>query len=190
MKEDVAVKVGKYEFNSRLFVGTGKYDTFELMRDSLAASGTELVTFVVRRVNIDKPDEESLLDYVDREKYTWLPNTAGCKTVDEVVRTAYLSREAAKSDLIKVEVIPDAETLLPDVVGSIEATKVLADEGFTVMTYTTGDPIIAGKLIDAGAAAVMPLASPIGSGQGFVDYTYINIILKRLIFVSITFSTG
>lgn len=177
--QDKELKVGKHTFRSRLFVGTGKYTTFQIMKEALEASGAELVTFAVRRVNLNNPNEESLLDYIDRKKYTFLPNTAGCATVDEAVRVAHLARAAGYTDLIKLEVIDDLETLLPDVAATVEATKVLVRDGFTVMPYTSGDPIVAKRLIDAGAAAVMPLASPIGSGQGFIDFTYIKLIINR-----------
>lgn len=177
--QDKELKVGKHTFRSRLFVGTGKYTTFQIMKEALEASGAELVTFAVRRVNLNNPNEESLLDYIDRNKYTFLPNTAGCATVDEAVRVAHLARAAGYTDLIKLEVIDDPETLLPDVAATVEATKVLVRDGFTVMPYTSGDPIVAKRLIDAGAAAVMPLASPIGSGQGFIDFTYIKLIINR-----------
>ncbi|MFA6448839.1 MAG: thiazole synthase [bacterium] len=179
MAEDKELKVGKHTFKSRLFVGTGKYSSFPIMKDALDASGAQLVTFAVRRVNIDNPNEESLLDYIDRDRYTLLPNTAGCATAEEAVRVARLARGAGINDLVKLEVIDDPETLLPDVVGTIEATKILASEGFTVMVYTTGDPIVAKRLVDAGAAAVMPLASPIGSGQGIIDFNFIKLIVKR-----------
>jgi thiazole synthase len=172
-------KVGKHEFTSRLMIGTGKYETFALMRDAIEASGAQVVTVAVRRVNLDNPNEESLLDYIDKTKITILPNTAGCATVDEAVRVAHLARAAGLTDLLKLEVINDPETLLPDVVGTIEATKILVNDGFTVMPYTMPDPVVAGKLIDAGASAVMPLASPIGSGKGFVDFSFINLIIKR-----------
>ncbi len=177
--EDKELKVGKYTFKSRLFVGTGKYSTFPVMKEALEASGTELVTFAVRRVNIDNPNEESLLDYIDRKRFTLLPNTAGCATAEEAVRVAHLARGAGINDLVKLEVINDPETLLPDVVATVEATKILASEGFTVMVYTTADPIVAKRLIDAGAAAVMPLASPIGSGQGIIDFSFIKLMIKR-----------
>ena len=177
--EDKELKVGKYTFKSRLFVGTGKYSTFPVMKEALEASGTELVTFAVRRVKIDNPNEESLLDYIDRKRFTLLPNTAGCATAEEAVRVAHLARGAGINDLVKLEVINDPETLLPDVVATVEATKILASEGFTVMVYTTADPIVAKRLIDAGAAAVMPLASPIGSGQGIIDFSFIKLMIKR-----------
>ena len=179
MVEDKELKVGKFTFKSRLFAGTGKYSSFPVMKDALEASGAQLVTFAVRRVNIDNPNEESLLDFIDRGRYTLLPNTAGCATVEEAVRVAHLARGAGINDLVKLEVIDDPETLLPDVVATVEATKILAAEGFSVMVYTTGDPIVAKRLIEAGAAAVMPLASPIGSGQGFIDFTFIKMIIKR-----------
>ncbi len=172
------LKIGQYEFTSRLMLGTGKYETFPLMKEALDASGCEIVTVAVRRVNLDNPNEESLLDYID-SRYTLLPNTAGCATVDEAVRVAHMARAAGMTKLLKLEVINDPQTLLPDVVGTIEATKILVAEGFTVMPYTMPDPIVAQKLIDAGAAAVMPLASPIGSGRGFLDFSFIKIIIER-----------
>jgi len=159
-------------------VGTGKYATFPLMKDALAASGSEIVTVAVRRINLDDPTQESLLDYIP-EGMTLLPNTAGCATVDEAVRVAHMARAAGMTKLLKLEVINDPETLLPDVVGTIEATKILSAEGFTVMPYTMPDPIVASKLVDAGASAVMPLASPIGSGRGFLDFSFIKLIIKR-----------
>ncbi len=176
--EDAKLKIGELEFSSRLMVGTGKYETFPLMREALIASGSEIVTVAVRRINIDDPNKESLLDYIP-ESMTLLPNTAGCATVDEAVRVAHMARAAGMTKMLKLEVINDPETLLPDVVGTIEATKILAAEGFTVMPYTIADPISASKLVDAGAAAVMPLASPIGSGRGFVDFSFIKLMIKR-----------
>lgn len=177
--EDDIVKFGEYTTKSRLMVGTGKYETFQVMKEAIEASGAEIVTVAVRRVNIDNPNEESLLDHIDREKITILPNTAGCATVDEAVRTARLARAAGLSALVKLEVISDPETLLPDVIGTVEATKILVKDGFTVLPYTTADPLIAKRLVDAGASAVMPLASPIGSGQGFIDFSFIKILIKR-----------
>lgn len=178
MGNDV-VKFGKYTTKSRLMVGTGKYATFPIMKEAIEASGAEVVTVAVRRVNIDNPNEESLLDYLDRSKITILPNTAGCATVDEAVRTAHMARAAGLTDLVKLEVINDSETLLPDVIGTVEAAKELVKDGFTVLPYTTADPNIARRLVDAGCAAVMPLASPIGSGQGFIDFSFIKILIKR-----------
>ncbi|MEW5944778.1 MAG: thiazole synthase [bacterium] len=176
---DDSLRIGSYAFHSRLMVGTGKYENFNVMKDAIAASGAQVVTVAVRRVNLDNPDEESLLDHLDGDKVTILPNTAGCASVDEAVRVAHVAKAAGLSDLVKLEVINDSETLLPDVVATIEATKILVNDGFTVMPYTSGDPVIAGKLIDAGAASVMPFASPIGSGQGFIDFSFIRLMVKR-----------
>jgi thiazole synthase len=177
--EDKPLQIGKYTFKSRLFVGTGKYETFPLMAEALEASGTEVVTVAVRRVNLSG-EGESLLDYVDRNKYTILPNTAGCFTADDAIRTAFMAREAGLSDLIKLEVLGDKISLLPDPVATLEATKVLVKEGFTVLTYTSDDPIIACKIDEAGAAAVMPLGAPIGSGQGILNSINISLILQNV----------
>ena len=176
--DDSKLKIGKYEFSSRLFVGTGKYETMQLMADALDASGTEVVTVAVRRAKLGT--SESLLDYIDKEKYTILPNTAGCYTADEAIRTARLGREAGLSDLVKLEVLGDKNTLLPDPIGTLEATNVLVNEGFTVLVYTSDDPIIAKRLEDAGAASVMPAGAPIGSGQGILNKNNIRIIMEIL----------
>src|SRR6202140_4934982 len=154
------------EFHSRLIVGTGKYRSFQEMARCHAASGAEMVTVAVRRVNLTDRTKESLLDYIDREKIFILPNTAGCYTADDAVRTARLAREVGLSNWIKLEVIGDEKTLFPDNQGLIEATAVLAKEGFVVLPYTNDDLVNARKLIDADAAAVMPMAAPIGSGLG------------------------
>ena len=159
--QDTALVLGGKEFQSRLIVGTGKYPSFEVMKEAIAASGAQLVTVAVRRVNLPGTGE-SLLDYIDTTRYTLLPNTAGCYNADEAARTAYLAREAGLGELIKLEVIGDARTLFPDVLGLLEATKTLVREGFTVLPYTNDDPVVAQKLQDAGAAAVMPLGAPIG----------------------------
>lgn len=177
--EDI-FKIGKYTFKNRLFVGTGKYSTFKIMAEALEASGTECVTVAVRRVNLTDKTKESLLDYIDRKKYVILPNTAGCFSVDEAVRTARLAREVGLSDLIKLEVIGDQQTLYPDLIGLIEATKILVKEGFTVLPYTSDDLVTALRLEDAGAACVMPLGAPIGSGLGIVNPHNIQIIIDRL----------
>jgi len=177
--KDEPLKIGNYTLKSRLIVGTGKYETFPLMADALTASGTEMVTVAVRRVNLTG-EGESLLDYIDRDRTTLLPNTAGCFTADEVVRTAFMAREAGLSDLIKVEVLGDKISLLPDVEGTLEATKILVKEGFTVLVYTSDDPITALKIEDAGAAAVMPLGSPIGSGQGILNPINIGLIMQNV----------
>ena len=175
---DDKLKLGKYEFSSRLFVGTGKYETFPIMADALEASGTEVVTVAVRRANLGT--KESLLNYIDKDKYTILPNTAGCFSAEEAIRTARLAREAGISDLIKLEVLGDEETLLPDPVGTLEATEVLVNEGFTVLVYTSDDPIIAKRLESAGATSVMPAGAPIGSGQGILNKNNIRIIMETL----------
>ncbi len=173
------LKIGKYEFSSRLMVGTGKYPTNEIMKQALEACGTEVVTVAVRRVNLDR-GKESMLDHIDTSRYTLLPNTAGCYTADEAVRTARLSREALETDLVKLEVIGDEKTLFPDNEGLLEATRVLIKEGFTVLPYTNDDPIMARKLADLGCAAVMPLAAPIGSGLGIRNPFNIRIILETV----------
>ncbi len=177
--QDTPLVLGGKEFQSRLIVGTGKYPSFEIMKEAIAASGAQLVTVAVRRVNLPGTGE-SLLDHIDPTRYTLLPNTAGCYTADEAVRTAYLAREAGLGELIKLEVIGDSRTLFPDVQGLMEATKILAREGFTVLPYTNDDPVVAQKLQDAGAAAVMPLGAPIGSGLGLRNPYNIKIILENI----------
>ncbi|MCG3175798.1 MAG: Thiazole synthase [Candidatus Omnitrophica bacterium] len=174
-----AIKIGPYELKSRLIVGTGKYASFEQMARALEATGADMVTVAVRRVNLDR-NSESLLDHVDPKKYLLLPNTAGCYTKDEAVRTARLAREAGLSNLVKLEVIGDPVTLFPDVIGLLEATEQLVKEGFVVMPYTNDDPIMAKRLEDAGAACVMPLASPIGSGQGILNRMNVRFILDKV----------
>ncbi len=177
--QDTALVLGGKEFQSRLIVGTGKYPSFEVMKEAIVASGAQLVTVAVRRVNLPGTGE-SLLDYIDTSRYTLLPNTAGCYNADEAVRTAYLAREAGLGELVKLEVIGDARTLFPDVLGLLEATKTLVREGFTVLPYTNDDPVVAQKLQDAGAAAVMPLGAPIGSGLGLRNPYNIKIILENV----------
>src|SRR5262245_8652564 len=162
-------------FTSRLIVGTGKYSSFPVMAQAHAASGAEMVTVAVRRVNISDRSQESLLDYID-EKIFLLPNTAACYTADEAVRTARLGREAGLSNWVKLEVIGDERTLFPDNEALLVATKVLVKEGFVVLPYTNDDPIMCRKLEDAGAAAVMPLGAPIGSGLGIQNPNNIRII--------------
>lgn len=174
--ENIPLKIGRHEFTSRLFVGTGKYPSMEIMKDALAASGAEVVTVAIRRVKIN--ETTSLLDYIDTRKFTILPNTAGCYSAEEAIRTARLAREAGMSDLIKLEVLGDEKTLLPDPVETLKATEVLVKEGFTVLVYTSDDPIIARKLEDAGATSVMPAGAPIGSGQGILNKNNIRIILE------------
>lgn len=167
------------KFNSRLLIGTGKYATFELMQEALDKSGAEIVTVAVRRINISDRSKESLLDYIDTDKYTLLPNTAGCYTADDAVRTARLGREAGLSELVKLEVIGDEKTLFPDNEGLIEAAKVLIKEGFVVLPYTNDDPIVCKRLEEIGCAAVMPLAAPIGSGLGVRNPYNIRIIVEH-----------
>ena len=174
--EDKKLRIGKYEFTSRLFVGTGKYPSMEVMAEALEASGAEVVTVAVRRVKIN--ESESLLDYIDTNKYKILPNTAGCYSADEAIRVARLAREAGMSDMIKLEVLGDEKTLLPDPIETLKATTVLVKEGFTVLVYTSDDPIVAKKLEDAGATCVMPAGAPIGSGQGILNKNNIRIILE------------
>ncbi|MBI5115431.1 thiazole synthase [Candidatus Poribacteria bacterium] len=167
------------KFQSRLLIGTGKYATFDLMRQALEVSGAEIVTVAVRRINISDRSKESLLDYVDQKKYTLLPNTAGCYTAEDAIRTARLGREAGLSDMVKLEVIGDEKTLFPDNAGLIEAAKVLIKEGFIVMPYTNDDPIVCKRLEEIGCAVVMPLAAPIGSGLGIRNPYNIRIIKEQ-----------
>ena len=159
------LRIAGREFTSRLMIGTGKYETFAQMRTALDASGSEIVTVAVRRVNLDER-EESLLAYIDPNRYFLLPNTAGCHTAEEAVRTARLARTAGLSNWIKLEVIPDDGTLLPDPVGTLEAARQLVSEGFVVLPYTTDDHTVARQLVDIGCATVMPYGSAIGTGQG------------------------
>jgi thiazole synthase len=163
-------------FSSRLIIGTGKYSSHAVMVKAHEASGADMVTVAVRRVNIADRSKESLLDYIDTSKYFLLPNTAGCYTVDDAVRTARLGREAGLSHWLKLEVIGDERTLFPDNEALIEATRVLVREGFVVLPYTSDDPVVCRKLEDAGAAAVMPLGAPIGSGLGIQNPNNIRII--------------
>src|SRR6187401_2733666 len=163
-------------FKSRLIVGTGKYSSFALMRQAHAASGADMVTVAVRRVNISDRSKESLLDFIDTDRIALLPNTAGCYTADEAVRTARLGREAGLSNWVKLEVIGDERTLFPDNEALIEATRILVREGFVVLPYTNDDPVACRKLQDAGAAAVMPLGAPIGSGLGIQNVNNLRII--------------
>src|SRR6187549_2909225 len=163
-------------FSSRLIVGTGKYSSHAVMRQAHEASGADMVTVAVRRVNISDRSKESLLDYIDTSKYFLLPNTAGCYSADEAIRTARLGREAGLSNWVKLEVIGDERTLFPDNEALIEATKVLVKYGFIVLPYTNDDPIACRKLEDAGAAAVMPLGAPIGSGLGIQNVNNMRII--------------
>src|SRR5438128_7112286 len=168
------------EFHSRLIVGTGKYRSFQEMQRCHEASGADMVTVAVRRVNLTDRSKESLLDYIDRSKIFILPNTAACYTADDAVRTAMLAREAGLSNWIKLEVIGDEKTLFPDNAGLLEATRILVKEGFVVLPYTNDHVVNARKLVDAGAAAVMPLAAPIGSGLGVQNPANLRIMREQL----------
>ena len=184
------LRIAGREFSSRLFVGTGKYRSFQEMARCHAASGAEVVTVAVRRVNLTDKSKESLIDYIDRAKMFILPNTAACYTAEEAIRTARLGREVGLSNWVKLEVIGDEQTLFPDNEGLMEATRVLAKEGFVVLPYTTDDLIIARKLIDAGAAAVMPLGAPIGSGLGIQNSTNLRILRERITEVPLIVDAG
>lgn len=166
------------EFKSRLWIGTGKYKDFEETARVVEESGADVVTVAVRRVNITDRKSENLLDYIDPKKYKILPNTAGCYTVEDALRYSRLARESGVSDMIKLEVIGDEKTLFPDVIGLLKATEILAKEGFIVFPYTNDDPVMAKRLENAGAAAVMPLGAPIGSGLGIRNPYNIKIILE------------
>src|ERR1700686_187612 len=184
------LKIADREFRSRLFVGTGKYRSFQEMARCHAASGSEVVTVAVRRVNFTDKTKESLLDYIDRDKMFILPNTAACYTADEAIRTARLGREVGLSNWVKLEVIGDQQTLYPDTEQLIEATRVLVKEGFVVLPYTNDDLIAARKLIDAGASAVMPLAAPIGSGLGIQNASNLRILRERITEVPLIVDAG
>jgi thiazole synthase len=186
---DTLVIAGR-EFRSRLFVGTGKYRSFEEMVRCHEASGCEVVTVAVRRVNLTDRSKESLLDHVDRAKYFLLPNTAGCYSAEEAIRTARLGREVGLSNWVKLEVIGDEKTLFPDNEGLLEATRVLVKEGFVVLPYTNDDLVNARKLIDAGAAAVMPLAAPIGSGMGVQNTANLRIMREMITAVPLIVDAG
>lgn len=173
------LQIAGVSYRSRLIVGTGKYKDFEDTKRAIDASGAEIVTVAVRRVNITDPSKENLLDYLDPRKITILPNTAGCYNAEEAVRTCRLAREAGVGKLVKLEVIGDDKTLFPDIPETIEAAKVLVKEGFTVLPYINDDPITAKKLQDIGCAAVMPLAAPIGSGLGIRNPYNLRIILEH-----------
>ena len=183
---DAKLRIGDFEFASRLFVGTGKYTTYELMRTALAETGCEVVTVAVRRERMIDGDGRNIMDFIDPAKYTLLPNTAGCFSADDAIRTARLGRELLEglgnkgAGWVKLEVLGDKKTLLPDPTGTLEALKVLKKEDFTVLCYTSDDPIMAMRLKDAGAASVMPAGSPIGSGQGVLNPWNIRIILEQL----------
>ncbi|MEO6835750.1 MAG: thiazole synthase [Candidatus Tumulicola sp.] len=176
---DDTLKIGRYELTSRLIVGTGKYPSMDVMRAAHAASGAEMVTVAIRRINLDDPSGRTMLDYIDRERLTILPNTAGCYTAKEAVLTAHLARELLETDLIKLEVIGDAQTLHPDSRETLKAAEQLVKDGFTVLPYVGDDPVACKQLEEVGCAAVMPLAAPIGSGLGVCNPYSIRIIKQR-----------
>jgi thiazole synthase len=184
------LRIADREFRSRLFVGTGKYRSNQEMARCHEASGAEVVTVAVRRVNLTDRSKESLLDYIDRSKLFILPNTAACYTADDAIRTARLAREVGLSNWIKLEVIGDERTLFPDNEGLLEATRVLVKEGFVVLPYTNDDLINARKLIEAGAAAVMPLAAPIGSGLGIQNMSNLRILREMITEVPLIVDAG
>ncbi|MFO1009186.1 MAG: thiazole synthase [Planctomycetota bacterium] len=175
---DAPLVIGNHSFTSRLLVGTGKYKSFEETRDALAISGTQCVTVAVRRVNLDKKAGPSLLDFIDRTKYVVLPNTAGCFDAASAIRTAELARDVLDTPLVKLEVLGDPKTLLPDPVGTLEATKELVKQGFDVLVYTSDDPRLGVRLAELGAKSVMPAGSPIGSGQGVLNPNAIRILME------------
>lgn len=177
-------------FRSRLIVGTGKYRTFQEMARAIEASGADMVTVAVRRVNLTDKTKESLLDYLDRTKYFLLPNTAGCYSADEAMRAARLGREVGLSDWVKLEVIGDQQTLFPDTAELLRATEILAKDGFKVLPYTSDDLIVARRLVDAGAAAVMPLGAPIGSGMGIQNAANLRILRERITEVPLIIDAG
>jgi thiazole synthase len=177
MNDQFEIAGSKYQ--SRLIVGTGKYKDFAETRKAVEVSGAEIVTVALRRVNITDPKKENLLEYLDPKKYTILPNTAGCYTAEEAIRTCHLAREAGVGKLVKLEVIADDKTLFPDIPATLEAAKVLVRDGFVVLPYITDDPVTANKLQDLGCAAVMPLAAPIGSGLGIRNPYNLRIILEQ-----------
>jgi len=184
------LKIGKYEFNSRLIVGSGKYKDFETTKAATLASGSELITVAVRRLNITDPDKENLRDTFRGTGVQFLPNSAGCTTAEEAITTFRLTREATGIDLIKLEVIGDTQkTLYPDVLETIKACEVLSKEGFTIMAYTSDDPIMAKRLEDAGAHAIMPLAAPIGSGLG-IQNRYNVVFVREAVSVPVIVDAG
>lgn len=184
------LKIGKYEFASRLIVGSGKYKDFQTTYDATVASGSEIITVAVRRVNITNPNEENLMDYFKNSNIKLLPNSAGCKNADEAIALFRMVQEATGIDFIKLEIIGDStKTLYPDVIETLKACEVLARDGFTVLSYTNDDPIMAKRLEDAGSAAVMPLAAPIGSGLG-IQNRYNVLFVKEAINVPVVVDAG
>jgi thiazole synthase len=179
VREEDTFEVAGRRFRSRLIVGTGKYKDFAETRDAIVASGAEIVTVAVRRVNVTDPGQPMLMDYVDPKKFTYLPNTAGCYTAEDALRTLRLAREAGGWDLVKLEVLGDQKTLYPQMIETLAATEVLIKEGFQVMVYCSDDPIMAKRLEDLGCVAIMPLAAPIGSGLGVQNAINIRLIVEQ-----------
>ncbi len=186
----MALKIADRQFHSRLIIGSGKYASFHQMARCLEATGAEMVTVAVRRVNLTDRSQESLLDYIDPKKYFILPNTAGCYTADEAIRAARLAREVGLSHWIKLEVIGDEKTLFPDNLGLLEATRVLVKEGFVALPYTNDDLVTARRLVDAGASAVMPLGAPIGSGMGIQNVSNLRILREMITEVPLIVDAG
>jgi len=176
---DDPLVIGSKEFSSRLLIGTGRHRSPQEMVASVTASGTEIITVAIRRLDLSNPNEKSILDHFDWDRYTILPNTAGCRTADEAVFTAHLARELTGSSWLKLEVIPEGSHLLPDPVGTFKAAKALVSEGFTVLPYINADPVLAAMLEEVGCATVMPLGSAIGSGQGIQTMEAIRIIIEN-----------
>jgi thiazole synthase len=179
MRSDDPLVIAGKEFKSRLILGTGKHRSMAEMRDSIEASGAEMVTVAIRRLPLDRPDEENLMDHLDWDRYWILPNTAGCKTSEEALFTARLARELTGSNWVKLEVIPDPKYLLPDPVATLESAKALIGDGFVVLPYIHADPVLAKRLEEIGCATVMPLGSPIGSGRGIFTLEEIQIIIEN-----------
>lgn len=175
----MTIKVADKEFSSRLWVGTGKFEDFEVMKNAHEASGAEVVTVAIRRVELNAKGHEGLMNHLDLNKYWLLPNTAGCATVEEALRVARLSKAMGINNWIKLEIIPDPKYLMPDPIATFEAAKILIDEGFVVLPYIGADPILAKRLEEIGCATVMPLASPIGTGQGIKTLENIKIIIEQ-----------
>lgn len=177
---DTPLKIGDLELKSRLIIGTGKYADFDTMVKAMEASGSDMITVAIGRVDLNNPNEKNLLDYIDRDKFHILPNTAGAYSAKDAIRISHLAREAGLGNIVKLEVIGDEKTLMPDNEGLLEATRALVKEGFVIMPYTTDDVIVAKKLEDAGAACVMPLAAPIGSGRGIQNKLNLGFIKEAV----------
>ena len=175
----MGIKIADKVFSSRLMIGSGKYSSYEVMEQALKASGADIITVAIRRVDMKAPGHENILEHIDTSKYWILPNTAGCATVEEALRVARLSRAMGINNWIKLEVIPDAKYLMPDPIATLEAARILIEEGFVVLPYINPDPVLAKRLEEIGCATVMPLASPIGTGQGVKTLENIKIIIEQ-----------